>query len=141
MAAIINGVSSSARAGAMEAVGVQYNIPPQTTAPTINVKSMFLSNNTYYSYIDTIEKVAYIFTFRYSTREACWYFDIHTTDNIPVIISTKLVSQYPMLDDFNLDGITGFFWLYANTEENLGRLETDPKHIADYFTLLYFYEV
>ena len=139
--ALITGVFASALAGTVTAVGVQYNIPPNLKLPILNVKSMFLSNNTYYSYVDTIQQVAYIFTFRYSTRETCWYLDIHTTDNIPVILSTKLIAQYPILEDFNLNGITGFFWLYPNVQENIDKLETEPKYIADYFTLLYFYEV
>ncbi len=143
MAAIITGVSAYALAGTLTAVGDPiYIAPPSTVVPIIEGQQIFLSKDTYYSYTGVLNQTAYNFTFRYSTREACWYFDIFTTDNLPVILSTKLVVNYPMLDDFRLDnGVTGYFWLAPNLSENVDKIYTDPKLIADYFTLFYFYEV
>lgn len=107
---------------------------------TLNAQQIFLSNDPYYTYTDTLEQTAFNFTFRFSLRERCWYMDIYTVDNIPVILATKLVPQYPILQDFRLPEISGYFWLYPTVNINLHKIETDPEYIADYFTLLYFYE-
>lgn len=108
---------------------------------TLAYKELYLSNDPYYSYTDTLEGVAYIFTFRFSSREQCWYFDLTTADNIAIVLSTKLVPYYPLLFDFKISALSGFFFLHPVSEGNLDKLTMEPTSIADYFSFTYYYKV
>lgn len=101
---------------------------------------LYLENNPYYTYNTTLNRVAYNITMRFSNRERCWYMDIRTRDNEPVILSVKLVPYYPMLQGYQLGDLTGYLLLFPLVESNLNKLETQPENIADYFELVYVYE-
>lgn len=101
---------------------------------------LYLENNPYYTYSTTLGRVAYNLTMRYSTREKCWYLDIRTRDNIPVILSVKLVPNYPLLEDLQLGDLTGYLLFFPTVNANLYKLDTEPENIADYFQLVYVYE-
>lgn len=101
---------------------------------------LYLIKNFYYTYKQSLDKVEYIFTLRYSSREQCWYMDLQAADTTPLVMSTKLVPEYPMLDDFVIPGLDGFFWLSPNNSENMDLYYTQPESIPEFFTLRYFYE-
>lgn len=100
---------------------------------------LFLSKDPYYTYKQTLGDKDFFLTYRYSTRGACWYMDIHDVDNTPILLGTKLVPEYPMLEDLVLPDITGFFWLSANLPENVNMFYSQPKNLPDFFTLRYLY--
>ena len=101
---------------------------------------LYLENNPYYTYNTTLGRVAYNITMRFSNREKCWYMDIRTRDNVPVILSVKLVPNYPMLEGYQLGELTGYLLLFSVVPSNLYKIETEPENIADYFQLVYVYE-
>ena len=105
-----------------------------------NYEVLYLYSDPYYKYSFSLNKVAYNFTFRYSTRETCWYMDIKTNDDIPIIVSVKLVPNYPMLDGLDLGDLDGKFYLLPLVEDNIYKFDTDPENISEYFQLVYIYE-
>jgi len=105
-----------------------------------NYEVMYLYTDPYYTYSFSLNKVSYNFVFRWSTRERCWYMDINTSDNVPIIVSVKLVPNYPMLDGLVLGDLDGNFYLIPLVEDNIYKYETDPENIAEYFQLVYIYE-
>jgi hypothetical protein len=105
-----------------------------------NYVELFLSKDPYYTYRQTLDGKDFIFTFRYSTREACWYMDLYDADKTPLVLGTKLVPSYPMFEDLVLADIDGFFWLSANLPSNIDKFYTAPRDLPDFFTLRYFYE-
>lgn len=105
-----------------------------------NAEILYLDNNPYYTYSFSLERVAYNFTFRFSVREQCWYMDVRTIDNIPIILSVKLVPNYPMLEGLTLTAFTGNFYLLPIVDDNIYKFETDPENISEYFDLVYIYE-
>ena len=107
---------------------------------TTKYEVMPLYSDPYYTYSFSLNKIAYNFVFRYSTREACWYMDILTADNVPLIVSVKLVPNFPMLEGLIVDSLDGVFYLIPLVESNLYKFETDPENISEYFQLVYVYE-
>lgn len=106
-----------------------------------NYHVLYLYKDPYYSYSMSLNKIAYNFTFRYSTRESCWYMDIKDNDNIPIVVSVKLVPNYPILDGLVLGDLTGNFYLIPLVENNISKFESEPENISDFFELVYIYEV
>lgn len=45
----------------------------------------------------TLDERDYLFTFDYSSREACWYFDIALPDGTVLVRGTKIVVDVPLL--------------------------------------------
>ncbi len=101
---------------------------------------LYLENNPYYTYTTTLDRVAYNIVMRYSVREECWYMDIKTRDNVPVIVSVKLVPNYPILEGLQLGELNGYFLFFPTLNSNLYKVDSEPANIADYFQLVYIYE-
>lgn len=99
-----------------------------------------LESNPYYSYTFSLNKIAYNFTYRYSTRESCWYMDIKNNDNTPIIVSVKLVPNYPMLDGLSLGELSGDFYLFPLVQKNISKYISEPFNISEYFQLVYIYQ-
>lgn len=137
----ITGAVATISAGTVVAVG-GYGIPAQTPINTnLMYKNLFLSSTPYYSFKTSLNNIQYRIVIRYQTRDTSWYMDLYSADNTPIIVSVKLVPDYPLLKDFILDSLTGFFWLSADVPANKEKFRTDPENIADFFTFRYFYEV
>jgi hypothetical protein len=105
---------------------------------SIKINYLHLENSPYYTYSTSLAKVSYNITIRYSGRGLCWYMDITTRDNIPVVVGIKLVPNYPILSGV-VNPLTGVFILSPIEPVNISKLETSPENIADYFNLVYLY--
>jgi hypothetical protein len=44
-----------------------------------------------------LDGVTYSFRFRWSQRGNCWHMDLRTLDGLPVLLSVRLVSGFPLL--------------------------------------------
>lgn len=99
-----------------------------------------LFNEYLYSMNIALNKSSYTLTFRFSQREYCWYLDVYTRDKVPLVLSTKLVPYFPLVKDFDIPELGGYFMLFPIVESNVDKLTSDPQHIADYFQLFFTYE-
>jgi hypothetical protein len=104
-----------------------------------SIEFLYLENNPFYSYTTTLNRVAYNVSFRFSTRGQCWFMDIKSNNNTPIVSSVKLVANYPMIENYALPELTGYFLLIPNLEGNEDKLYTNPEKIADFFQLAYVY--
>lgn len=107
----------------------------------IYTSNLYLDNNPYYSYSTILNKVSYNIVIRYSTRDSNWYLDLFSADNEPLVLATRLVPNYPLLADFIVPTLSGYFLLFPTEEVNISKLITEPENIADYFELVYVYDV
>jgi len=44
-----------------------------------------------------LDGVTYSFEFRWSQRAACWHLDLRTPDDLPIALSVRLVTGFPLL--------------------------------------------
>ena len=92
-----------------------------------------------FTYTIPLEGITYRFNFYYNSREESWLFDIRYSNGEAVVLGEALVAQYPMLLDYNLEGLSGFLWMEP-IGENQNQTVINPFEIHQYYTLRYYYD-
>lgn len=94
-----------------------------------------------YRYGITLEGVSWQFTFYWNSRINQWHMDIRREDQTPLILGVALVSQYPMLIDYNLEesGMTGYFLLMPVNISVIEQLHDSQDVMPTFFKLYYVY--
>ncbi len=94
-----------------------------------------------YQYSIALEKISRTVKFNWNDRTQTWQMDVYNEDGAALLIGQRLVIQYPMFVDYQLDkyGMTGYFILMPeNTEQN--NTSTGIAHIPERYVLFYVYE-
>lgn len=50
-----------------------------------------------YTQTSDLDGETFSLRFRWSQRAACWHLDVHTLDGVPVVLSVRLVVNFPLL--------------------------------------------
>lgn len=91
-----------------------------------------------YTYITSLERVAYKLRFYYNERMQQWIVDLYYANNDPVVLGEAVVPGYPMFLDYTTE-LSGFLWL-----EPIGKSQNEtiqnPFELNKYYRLYYFYE-
>lgn len=64
------------------------------------MQSLRTFEDPFYTMTTTLDGADYLFEFRYSQREACWYFTISLTDGTPLVAGVKVVCNRSLLERF-----------------------------------------
>tara|TARA_R110000744_G_C19371770_1_gene563166 strand:+ start:36674 stop:37000 length:327 start_codon:yes stop_codon:yes gene_type:complete len=102
--------------------------------------SLPLYSDYFYSYNVSLEGVSYNIKFKYNTRSQQWSFDLYSRDNTPVILGIVLVPNYPIMFDYEIDNLTGYFWLTEIPSISDNKIEQYPEALNKYYRLYYTYE-
>lgn len=102
--------------------------------------SIPLSKEEYYRYSMVIEGQLRYLTFYWNTRTSNWYLDLRNEQNIPIVLGTPLVPDYPIFLDYSLEdfGITGYFALTSNNNAASHPSE-DSTIMAQFYELNYYH--
>jgi hypothetical protein len=94
-----------------------------------------------YRYGISLEGVAWQFTFYWNSRAKQWHMDILREDQTPLVLGIPMVSQYPMLSDYNLEesGLNGYFLLMPVNLSVAQQLNDGPTVMPEFFKLFYVY--
>lgn len=94
-----------------------------------------------YRYGISLEGVSWQFTFYWNGRAGQWHMDIRREDQTPLVLGQPLVSQYPMLVDYNLSesGLSGYFLLLPVNLGIVKNIAEDPSVVPEFFKLYYVY--
>lgn len=91
----------------------------------------------YYSYTISLQGNNYEFTFLWIEKSGFWYLDISKEDGTSIVKGEKLVPYYPILDNYRIDGLTGYIWLQAFSPDTV--YGDVARNLSDYYFLSYIY--
>lgn len=91
-----------------------------------------------YSYVVSLDRIAYRIRFYYNERMQQWVIDLRYANGDPVILGEAVVEQYPMFLDYATE-LTGYFWLEP-IGKNQNETVSNPFHLSKYYKLFYYYE-
>lgn len=91
-----------------------------------------------YSYVISLDRVAYKVRLYYNERMEQWILDLSYANGDPVVLGEAIVEQYPMFIDYATE-LTGFFWLEPiGMDQN--ETTSNPFHLSKYYRFFYYYE-
>lgn len=88
-----------------------------------------------YTYVTTIEQIAYRLRFCFNIREQTWFLDVRYANNDPIALGVALIPNYPVLIDHDTP-FSGFFYLSSIGEEKNQTVQ-NPYEIWKYYELYY----
>lgn len=102
------------------------------------MQSLRTFEDPFYTMTTVLDGTDYLFEFRHSQREDCWYFSISLTDGTLLAAGVKVVADRPLLSRFaNVRLPPGMLVAFANTTDKtppkLAELGEDRR-----VTLIYF---
>lgn len=94
-----------------------------------------------YRYGISLEGVSWQFTFYWNGRASQWHMDIRREDQTPLVLGIALVSQYPMLVDYNIEeqGLSGYFLLMPVNSAIDSQITENSSVVPEFFKLFYVY--
>lgn len=98
-----------------------------------------LYSDPYYSYSVSLEGVTYSLEIRYYQRDNLWRMSLLLEDQTPIAQGIALVPEYPILQDYNIPDMTGFFWLYPVPSIKTEKYIEEPESLNQYYTFKYVY--
>ena len=98
-----------------------------------------LYSDAFYSYQVSLEGQGYIVEIKYNERAETWYMSLFDQDNNPIVQGIALVPRFPILKDYVIPNITGFFWLAPIPSVKTEKYKENPEHLDQYYVLQYIY--
>ena len=100
---------------------------------------LLLDDSPIYEYSVALEGNSYIIEMQYNERSQLYYMSIYDSDRIPLALSVGLVPGYPMMADYALPNLTGFFLLIQKGELQSEPYKKFPDKLSQYYNLVYTY--
>lgn len=109
---------------------------------TTNFVEMPLYSNLTYSYSLSLEGQSWNFKFYWVQRARQWHMDIRLENQTALILGYALVPQYPILEDFPLEGygLSGRFVLMPVNLAVASAITQESSVMPEFFKLFYMYE-
>lgn len=102
-------------------------------------KNLPLYDDPDYFYVVSLEDIAYQIRLYYNERIKRWAIDLSYADGTPIIVGQSLVRNYPMFEDYDIQGLNGFFYL-EEIGKDLNETNENPFEIRKYFRFYYIYD-
>lgn len=101
--------------------------------------SIPLDSSSYYGMSVSLEGNSYNLDFIYNERTKLYHLSLFDADNNSLVEGVGLVPSYPILLDYALPSLTGYFWLGSNSTINTEKYKEFPDKISEYYSLFYIY--
>lgn len=103
--------------------------------------SLPLFEDDFYNYAVSLEGESYNVELVYNERMALYIFNLYTADNTPIVLGQAFVPNAPMLLDYAIDGLSGYFWLESKSANDQEAYKSYPDKIHQYYNFYYLYVV
>lgn len=107
---------------------------------TLRYVDIPLFEDDYYGYSITLEGNSYNLEFVYNNRMELYTLSLFTADGEALVRGQAVVPNFPLLKDYVIDELTGFFWMEPIAEIGDEFYKTYPKDLAKYYRMFYIYE-
>jgi hypothetical protein len=101
---------------------------------------LLLDDSPIYEFSASLEGNSYIVEMIFNERSQLYFMSLYDADRNPIVLSTALVPGYPIMFDYALPNLTGFFLLIQK-----GTLESEPykefpDKLSQYYSLVYTFQ-
>lgn len=96
-----------------------------------------LYNEPDYQYQISLEDNSYTLRFIYNGTMKLYTLSIYDVDQNPVCCGVGLVPNYPIIGNYSLPNLTGFFLMTAKSKTQSEFYKLYPNKLASYYTLSY----
>lgn len=93
-----------------------------------------------YDYAVNLQGQSYILNFTYNERSSLYFLSLYTADNVPLVTSIALVPTYPIMLDYALNTLTGFFWMEEKSNIISEPYKVYPDKINEYYNFFFIYQ-
>ena len=92
-----------------------------------------------YNYAVNLQGNSYILDFTYNERSGLYFLSLSTADNVPLVNGVALVPNYPIMQDYAISPLTGFFWMEEKANIISEPYKVYPDKINEYYNFYYSY--
>lgn len=92
-----------------------------------------------YNYAVNLQGNSYILDFKYNERAGLYFISLYTAENVPLVLGDALVPTYPIMKDYALNTLTGFFWLEEKANIISEPYKLYPDKIDEYYNFYYIF--
>jgi hypothetical protein len=99
-----------------------------------------LFSDSYYEYSISLQGVSYVLEFVYNERMSLYIFNLYDAESNPIVLGQALVPTFPILKDYAIENLTGFFWMEEKADIVHQPYKEYPDKIDKYYNFYYIYE-
>ena len=92
-----------------------------------------------YNYAVNLPGESYILDFKYNERAGLYFMSLYTAENVPLVLGAALVPTFPIMKDYALNTLTGFFWMEEKASIISEPYKAYPDKIDQYYNLFFIY--
>jgi hypothetical protein len=100
---------------------------------------LLLDDSPIYEYSVSLEGNSYIIEMIYNERSSLYFMSLYDADRNPIVLSAALVPGYPIMFDYALPNLTGFFLLIQKGELASEPYKDFPDKLKQYYDFVYTY--
>ena|SRR5690625_2849372 len=97
-----------------------------------------LFNSPDYFYTIPLEGVLYKIRIYYNERMKWWMIDLRKANNDPIVLGQRLSPLYPLFENYNIEGMTGWFFLSPKGKYKNETI-SNPLSIHKYYNFYYYF--
>lgn len=101
--------------------------------------SLPLYEEPYFTYSFAAQGQSFVLEFVYNERAQLYYLNLLDDENNPIVQGQVLVPRYPLMEDYAIDPLTGYFQLEEKSDIVSEPYKTYPDKISQYYNFYYVY--
>ena len=102
--------------------------------------SLPLFPDAFYDYGIALQGQSYTLRFTYNERMKLYTIDLLSSDLTPIILGKPLIPNYPILLDYAIFPLTGYFYMYEKANIISEPYKEYPEYIDQYYQLTYIFD-
>lgn len=101
---------------------------------------LLLDDSPIYEYSVSLEGNSYIIEMIFNERSQLYFMSLYDADRNPIVLSAALVPGYPIMLDYALPNLTGFFLLIQKGTLQSEPYKEFPDKLSQYYSLVYTFQ-
>lgn len=102
--------------------------------------NLILDDSPLYEYTVALEGNSYIIEMQYNERSQLYFMYLYDSDRNPIVLGAAVVPGYPIMLDYALPNLSGFFLLIQNGQLDSEPYKEFPDKLSQYYTFVYTYQ-
>ena len=98
-----------------------------------------LDNSAFYDLSITLQGESYVIEFVYNERVQLYFMSLFDADRNPIVQSVAVVPNYPIMFDYVIPNLTGWFTLIPKGKLDQEAYKLFPENIKEYYSFVYAY--
>lgn len=107
---------------------------------TLKYVNVPLFDDPYYGYSITLEGNSYNLEFLYNGRMGLYILSLLDAEGLNIVRGQALVPAYPLLKEYPIDNLSGFFWLEEISSITREAYKEYPRYLSKYYRMFYIYD-